>query len=82
VNGSHDHRDHRSQGIPSKESLSLRGPARGKRVASLMKQGPIGVLAHDGDDVVGWGVVARRKVADTSSVLDGFPRVLMRLDLR
>jgi GNAT superfamily N-acetyltransferase len=155
--------------IPSKENVSLRGPARGEKVAELMEQGPIGVLAYDGDEVVGWAAVAPRaettfarnrkiphvddldvwsvwcirvrpghrgqgishavlagavdfarsrgapaiegypvdnrgekvdltmayvgtralfeeagfhKAADTSSVLDGFPRVLMRLDLR
>jgi GNAT superfamily N-acetyltransferase len=50
--------------IPSKENLSLRGPARGEKVAALMEQGPIGVLAYDGDDVVGWAAVARR--ADTT----------------
>jgi GNAT superfamily N-acetyltransferase len=46
--------------IPSKENVSLHGPARGKKVAGLMKRGPIGVLAYDGDDVVGWAAVARR----------------------
>ena len=46
--------------IPSKENVSLSGPARGKKVAALMKQGPIGVLAYDGDDVVGWAAVAPR----------------------
>jgi GNAT superfamily N-acetyltransferase len=50
--------------IPSKENVSLKGPARGKRVAALMEQGPIGVLAYDGDEVVGWAAVARR--ADTT----------------
>lgn len=50
--------------IPSKENVALRGPARGARVAALMRQGPIGVLAYDGDEVVGWAAVARR--ADTS----------------
>ncbi len=155
--------------IPSKENRELRGPARGKRVRQLLAEGPIGVLAYDGDEVVGWAAVAPRadttfarnrkiphvddvdvwsvwcirvrpghrkagishhllqgavdfareqgapaiegypvdnrgekvdltmayvgtralfesagfeKVADTDSVLDGFPRVLMRLDLR
>ena len=46
--------------IPSKEHLALRGPARARKVAELMRQGPIGVLAYDGDDVVGWAAVARR----------------------
>jgi GNAT superfamily N-acetyltransferase len=50
--------------IPSKENLSLRGPARAKKVAAIMKHGPIGVLAYDGDEVVGWAAVAPR--AETS----------------
>jgi hypothetical protein len=50
--------------IPSKENLLLRGPARGKKVAQLMKQGPPGVLAYEGDEVVGWAAVHPR--ADTS----------------
>jgi GNAT superfamily N-acetyltransferase len=50
--------------VPSKENVSLKGPARGKKVARLMEHGPIGVLAYDGDDVVGWAAVARR--ADTA----------------
>lgn len=50
--------------IPSKENRALVGPARGERVRQLMAQGPIGVLAYDGDEVVGWAGVARR--AETS----------------
>jgi GNAT superfamily N-acetyltransferase len=50
--------------IPSKENVSLRGPARGEKVAELMERGPIGVLAYDGDEVVGWAAVAPR--ADTT----------------
>jgi GNAT superfamily N-acetyltransferase len=50
--------------IPSKENRELTGTARGKRVRKLMKQGPIGVLAYDGDEVVGWSAVAPR--AETS----------------
>jgi GNAT superfamily N-acetyltransferase len=46
--------------IPSKENLTLRGPARGAKVASLMEHGPIGVLAYDRDEVVGWAAVAPR----------------------
>jgi GNAT superfamily N-acetyltransferase len=155
--------------IPSKENRALVGRARGKRVQQLIGQGPLGVLAYDAGEVVGWAAVAPRaettfarnrkiphvddldawsvwclrvrpghrregishhllrgavefareggapaiegypvdnrgtkvdltmayvgtrrlfeqagfvKAADTDSVLDGFPRVLMRLDLR
>ena len=46
--------------IPSKENVALRGPARGAKVAELMKRGPIGVLAYDRDEVVGWAAVAPR----------------------
>ena len=46
--------------IPSKENTALEGPARGERVAGLMASGPIGVLAYDGDEVVGWAAVAPR----------------------
>jgi GNAT superfamily N-acetyltransferase len=155
--------------LPSKENRALVGLAREERVRQLIKQGPLGVLAYDGDEVAGWAAVAPRaettfarnrkiphvddlavwsvwcirvrpghrrrgishhllrgavelareggapaiegypvdnqgekvdltmayvgtrrlferagfvKVAETNSVLDGFPRVLMRLDLR
>jgi GNAT superfamily N-acetyltransferase len=50
--------------IPSKENLSLRGPARAEKVAAIMERGPIGMLAYDGDEVVGWAAVAPR--AETS----------------
>ena len=46
--------------IPSKENVALRGPERGAKVAELMKRGPIGVLAYDGEEVVGWAAVAPR----------------------
>jgi GNAT superfamily N-acetyltransferase len=46
--------------IPSKENRALVGPARGERVRQLMAQGPIGVLAYKGDEVVGWAAVAPR----------------------
>lgn len=47
--------------IPSKEATALRGPERAERVRRLMdEEGPIGVLAYDGDDVVGWAAVAPR----------------------
>lgn len=50
--------------IPSKENRSLTGPARGDRMRQLVEQGPPGVLAYDGDEVVGWAAVAPR--AETS----------------
>ena len=50
--------------IPSKENRALVGTARGERVKQLMKEGPIGVLAYDGEEVVGWAAVAPR--AETS----------------
>ena len=46
--------------IPSKESRSLLGPARGARMRQLIDRGPPGVLAYDGDEVVGWAAVAPR----------------------
>ena len=46
--------------IPSKENVSLRGPARGEKVAAIMEHAPPGVLAYDGDEVVGWAAVAPR----------------------
>lgn len=61
--------------IPSKENLALRGPARGRKVAALLRQGPIGVLAYEGDDVVGWAAVAPR--AETAFARS---RVIPRLD--
>ncbi|MFC5789062.1 GNAT family N-acetyltransferase [Agromyces tardus] len=49
----------------SKENLALRGPARGERVRELCRQSPPpGVLAYDGDEVVGWAAVHPR--SDTS----------------
>ena len=51
--------------IPSKEHLALQGPARGERVRELVQEDPPpGVLAYDGDEVVGWAAVHPR--ADTS----------------
>ena len=51
--------------IPSKENLELRGPARGERVKELVLQDPPpGVLAYNGDQVVGWAAVHPR--ADTT----------------
>jgi GNAT superfamily N-acetyltransferase len=46
--------------LPSKENRELAGPARGERVRQLMQEGPPGVLAYDGGEVVGWGAVAPR----------------------
>ncbi|MFF3013265.1 GNAT family N-acetyltransferase [Streptomyces sp. NPDC057939] len=54
-----------SHRIPSKLNNELRGPARGEHVAELCRaRVPPGVLAHDGDEPVGWAAVAPR--ADTS----------------
>ena len=51
--------------VPSKENLALAGPARGERVRELCAEDPPpGVLAYDGDEVVGWAAVHPR--ADTS----------------
>lgn len=49
----------------SKENRELVGPARGERVRELVQE-PLapGVLAYDGDEVVGWAAVHPR--ADTS----------------
>jgi GNAT superfamily N-acetyltransferase len=50
--------------IPSKQNLALRGTARGDLVNQLVRQHPPpGVLAYDGDEVVGWAGVHPR--ADT-----------------
>ncbi|MEV1131311.1 GNAT family N-acetyltransferase [Agromyces sp. NPDC049794] len=51
--------------LSSKENTSLVGPARGDRVRELVQEDPPpGVLAYDGDEVVGWAGVHPR--ADTS----------------
>jgi GNAT superfamily N-acetyltransferase len=50
--------------LPSKENRALAGVARGERVRELIEEGPPGVLAHDGEEVVGWAAVAPR--ADTT----------------
>ncbi|WP_167048067.1 GNAT family N-acetyltransferase [Salinibacterium sp. ZJ454] len=50
--------------IPSKQNVELRGTARGDLVNQLVRQHPPpGVLAYDGDEVVGWAGVHPR--ADT-----------------
>lgn len=50
--------------VPGVENRALVGPARGDRVRELLAEGPPGVLAYEGDEVVGWAAVHRR--ADTS----------------
>ena len=50
--------------LPSKENRELVGPARGAKVERLLKKGPLGVLAYEDDEVVGWAAVAPR--AETS----------------
>ncbi|GAA1932646.1 GNAT family N-acetyltransferase [Microbacterium aoyamense] len=50
--------------LTSKENQSLHRKARGRKMSALLRQGPPGVLAYDGDEVVGWAAVHRR--ADTS----------------
>lgn len=47
--------------IPAKDNVALVGPARGEFVARLCRQDPApGVLAYDGDEVVGWAGVQPR----------------------
>jgi GNAT superfamily N-acetyltransferase len=51
--------------IPSKDNLALRSQDRGELVQRLCRQDPPpGVLAYDGDEVVGWAAVHPR--ADTA----------------
>ncbi|MGY1821896.1 GNAT family N-acetyltransferase [Geodermatophilus sp. SYSU D00079] len=51
--------------IPSKENQALHGPERAERVRQLVAEDPPpGVLAYDGDEVVGWAAVHPR--ADTT----------------
>lgn len=51
--------------IPGKENLALQREARGEKVRELLETaGPPGVLAYDGDEVVGWAAVHPRD--DTS----------------
>lgn len=50
--------------LSSKENRELRGQARGHKVKSLLRRGPIGVLAYEQGEVVGWAAVAPR--AETS----------------
>ncbi len=47
--------------LPSAENRALRGQERGRVVAELCRRDPApGVLAYDGDEVVGWAGVAPR----------------------
>lgn len=47
--------------IPSRLNNELRGPVRGEYVAELCRgKLPPGVVAHDGDEPVGWAAVAPR----------------------
>ncbi|MEM9563642.1 MAG: GNAT family N-acetyltransferase [Actinomycetota bacterium] len=46
--------------LPSKENRALAGPARGERMRRIVEHGPPGVLAYEGDEVVGWAAVAPR----------------------
>ncbi|WP_377323900.1 GNAT family N-acetyltransferase [Pimelobacter simplex] len=50
--------------IPSKINNAMRGQERGRFVAELLEQGPLGVLAYRDDVPVGWAAVAPR--ADTT----------------
>lgn len=48
--------------IPSRENQQLSGTARGDRVRELVAEDPPpGVLAYDGDEVVGWAGVHPRR---------------------
>ncbi|MGW6206117.1 GNAT family N-acetyltransferase [Streptomyces sp. NPDC055089] len=50
-----------SHRIPSPLNNELRGPARGEFVSELCRaEPPPGVLAHDGEQPVGWAAVAPR----------------------
>ncbi|MDQ6525574.1 GNAT family N-acetyltransferase [Nocardioides sp. LHD-245] len=46
--------------IPSTVNNKMRGQERGAYVARLLEDGPLGVLAYDGDVPVGWAAVAPR----------------------
>ena len=60
--------------LPSRENTALVGPARGERVRQLVVEDPPpGVLAYDGDEVVGWAAVAPR--SELNGLADShFPR--------
>ena len=61
--------------LSAKENRSLVGPARGKKVAELLRRAPIGVPAYEGEDVVGWAAVAPR--AETAFAVS---RTIPRID--
>jgi len=46
--------------IPSTVNNAMRGQERGAYVARLLEEGPLGVLAYDGEVPVGWAAVAPR----------------------
>ena len=46
--------------LRASENSALWGPARGEKVNELLQHGPIGVLAYEGETVVGWAAVAPR----------------------
>lgn len=50
--------------IASKDNVALHGPERGERMRDLLSEGPPGVLAYAGDEVIGWAAVHPRR--DTS----------------
>lgn len=50
--------------VPGKVNRELHREARGEYVRELMQQGPPGVLAYEGDEVVGWAAIHPR--AETS----------------
>jgi len=53
--------------IPTEVNRTLRGKARGEYVAQLCRQDPPpGVLAYEGDEVVGWAAVAPRAATSFS----------------
>lgn len=62
--------------LGAKEHQSLVGPARGERVRQLCAEDPPpGVLAYDGDEVVGWAAVHPR-----SDTVFGRSRQIPRVD--
>jgi GNAT superfamily N-acetyltransferase len=46
--------------LSSKENRALTGTQRGEKVKQLLTAGPLGVLAYERDEVVGWAAVAPR----------------------